>query len=127
MICFFIEGGFDAWTKWSTCTKLCGGGTQDRARVNSCTNEVQTGRQNCNTQPCTSSVTVVSGSQGNTWSSMISGKQIGSSYTNGGVESDDIWENWSEWGPCSVTCGGGFVVSCNLLLLYVTLNLMIFI
>ena len=86
MICFFIEGGFDAWTKWSTCTKLCGGGTQDRARVNTCTKEVQTERQNCNIQPCTSSVTV-------------------------STSQDDF--AWSKWSECSVSCGEGVTVNLS--------------
>nr|XP_022343628.1 uncharacterized protein LOC111136803 isoform X1 [Crassostrea virginica] len=78
-----VDGGWTAWTVWSTCSATCGGGTQSRTRT--CTNPApQNGgadcvgtsseQQNCNTQGCP---------------------------VDGG------WSEWTVWGTCSATCGGG--------------------
>ena len=36
MCCILVDGGLSKWSKYSKCTKVCGGGTQFRTR--SCTN-----------------------------------------------------------------------------------------
>ena len=58
-----VDGGWDDWTKWATCSVTCGGGSQNRSRT--CTNPVpQYGgadcvgaegeNQDCNTHNCPS-------------------------------------------------------------------------
>ena len=54
------------WTSWTSCTKLCGGGTQIRKRKG--TNIAQT--QGCNIQPCNSN-----NFNGNTQTSSITNNQ----------------------------------------------------
>ena len=60
---FLVDGGWDDWTKWATCSVTCGGGSQNRSRT--CTNPVpQYGgadcvgadgdKQDCNTHNCPS-------------------------------------------------------------------------
>ena len=62
-MCFLVDGGWDDWTKWATCSVTCGGGSQNRSRT--CTNPVpQYGgadcvgfageNQDCNTHNCPS-------------------------------------------------------------------------
>ncbi|XP_062579319.1 coadhesin-like [Saccostrea cucullata] len=78
-----IDGGFSNWGSWGVCTVTCGGGTQDRQR--SCTNPApQYGGAQCSgattsTQDCNTQVCIIDGS----------------------------WSNWSGFGDCSVSCGGG--------------------
>ncbi|KAK3095360.1 hypothetical protein FSP39_013702 [Pinctada imbricata] len=78
-----IDGALTAWTSWDTCTVTCGGGTQNRGRT--CTNPApQYGGADCTgdrnqTQDC------------NTHNCPI----------------DGAFTDWSAWGTCTVTCGGG--------------------
>ena len=62
---FLVDGGWDDWTKWATCSVTCGGGSQNRSRT--CTNPVpQYGGadcvgfagdiQDCNTHNCPSTL-----------------------------------------------------------------------
>ncbi|CAL1543550.1 unnamed protein product, partial [Lymnaea stagnalis] len=69
------------WSPWSSCSLSCGSGTQWRNR--SCVGPFY-GGQNCvgdfnATQSC------------NVQSCPV----------------DGYYKNWSDWGSCSVTCGGG--------------------
>ena len=63
MFLFLVDGGWDDWTNWDTCSVTCGGGSQNRSRT--CTNPVpQYGgadcvgfdgeNQDCNTHNCPS-------------------------------------------------------------------------
>merc|ERR1712168_154967 len=78
-----IDGGWSAFSGWSTCSKKCGGGTQKRTRT--CTNPkpAHGGKdcvgdaeetKKCNENPCP---------------------------VDGG------WSAFSGWGTCSKKCGGG--------------------
>ena len=87
-----INGGWNGFSSWSSCSVDCGGGTQVQTR--SCNNPTPayggsycsgspTETSTCNTHPCP---------------------------INGG------WSNFSSWPSCSVDCGGGTQVrtrSCN--------------
>ena len=43
---FSVDGGFDLWSAWTTCSETCGTGTQSRSRT--CTNPVPANLgQNC--------------------------------------------------------------------------------
>ncbi|KAJ8314516.1 hypothetical protein KUTeg_006666 [Tegillarca granosa] len=78
-----IDGGWTDWSGWGTCTKTCGTGSQTRTR--SCTNPIaQHGGQDC-------VGSTVSSQSCNTHHCPIDG-----GYTD-----------WSAWGACTVTCGGG--------------------
>ncbi|XP_048746179.2 uncharacterized protein LOC125658800 [Ostrea edulis] len=78
-----INGGWDMWSNWGSCTVTCGGGTQTRSRSCSkpspqyggldCTGP-KTSSQDCNTHNC---------------------------------PIDGGFTNWGSWGTCTVTCGGG--------------------
>ncbi|XP_057292316.1 coadhesin-like [Hydractinia symbiolongicarpus] len=80
-----INGGYSNWSEYGTCSVRCGGGSQERTRT--CTNPSpkhdgldctrlgpSSSTRVCNQQPCP---------------------------VNGG------YSNWSEYGTCSVRCGGG--------------------
>ena len=62
-VCFLVDGDWDDWTNWASCSVTCGGGSQNRSRT--CTNPVpQYGgadcvgfageNQDCNTHNCPS-------------------------------------------------------------------------
>ncbi|XP_027058955.1 A disintegrin and metalloproteinase with thrombospondin motifs adt-1-like isoform X3 [Pocillopora damicornis] len=78
-----VNGGWSSWSGWTSCTKPCGTGSQERAR--SCTNpRPQHGgkscsgsaklERSCNQQPCP---------------------------VHGG------WSRWSGWTSCTKSCGTG--------------------
>ncbi|KAK6167247.1 hypothetical protein SNE40_021325 [Patella caerulea] len=78
-----VDGDWNDWTSWSSCTLSCGGGS--RARSRECNNPPpQLGgafcvgsdsqKDYCNTEPCP-----------------VHGN----------------WSPWDEWGECSNSCGGG--------------------
>uniref|UniRef100_A0A3B5KU81 Uncharacterized protein n=1 Tax=Xiphophorus couchianus TaxID=32473 RepID=A0A3B5KU81_9TELE len=73
-----VHGHWSAWTEWSECDALCGGGVRQRSRTCSAPPPKNGGRecegmtrqsQTCNIQPCTL--------------------------------------RWSDWTDCSKSCGGG--------------------
>ncbi|KAL4231142.1 Thrombospondin type 1 repeat-containing protein [Mactra antiquata] len=78
-----VDGGFTAWTTWTACSVTCGTGTKDRSR--SCNNPApQNGGLDCN---------------GDTDETTTCDE--GSCPVDGG------YSDWTQWGPCSVTCGTG--------------------
>ncbi|XP_065187399.1 SCO-spondin-like isoform X2 [Sycon ciliatum] len=80
-----VDGEYTEWSTWTECTKSCGGGERMRSRA--CTDpEPQHGGQGCDRlganaeqQPCNVDSCPV----------------------------DGVWEPWSAWTDCPVTCGGG--------------------
>ncbi|XP_031561318.1 hemicentin-1-like [Actinia tenebrosa] len=78
-----VDGGWSAYSSWSSCSKSCGGGTQERTRT--CTNPPPAhGGKNCEgsskeTQQCGSAACPVDGG----------------------------WSAYSSWSSCSKSCGGG--------------------
>ncbi|XP_013398464.1 coadhesin-like [Lingula anatina] len=139
---FNVNGGFTNWSSWGTCNVTCGGGSQSRTRT--CTNPVpQNGGadcvgitlelQQCNTQGCpvdggysqwstwgTCSSTCGGGSQtrtrtctnptpafnGNDCSGLGPNSETQQCNTQG-CPINGGFTNWSSWGTCNVTCGGG--------------------
>jgi hypothetical protein len=80
-----IDGGYSAWTEWSTCSVNCGNGIQTRTRT--CTAPVVQGAgKNCTllgpdteSKLCNTNLCPIHGN----------------------------YSEWSEWNLCSATCGGG--------------------
>ncbi|XP_033736371.1 uncharacterized protein LOC117324562 [Pecten maximus] len=87
-----INGGWSSWGGWGSCSRTCGGGTQEKTR--SCTNpSPQHGGANCPNSGTASQSC-------NTASCPIDGG----------------WSSWGGWGSCTVSCGGGSqqkTRSCN--------------
>ncbi|XP_020632778.1 SCO-spondin-like, partial [Orbicella faveolata] len=79
-----VDGGWSAWSFWSPCDKLCGGGVRERIR--SCTNPPP----------------------------FSGGKGCGSHYHESKecavnkCPVDGGWSSWSTWTPCNRSCGTGF-------------------
>ncbi|XP_074654579.1 SCO-spondin-like [Tubulanus polymorphus] len=131
-----IDGVWNEWGSWDQCSVSCGNGTQARSRQCNgpfyggaqCPGD-ETDQQSCNTHPCP-----VDGEweQWKSWS-QCSEQCAGGSQTrlrvchgkaNGGDDCvgnatehrvcnlhpcpvDGIFESWSLWQSCTVTCGGG--------------------
>lgn len=78
-----INGQWSEWSNWSECSATCGGGVKERTRK--CDSpEPQNGGESC---------------QG--WGSEFAVCNRQKCNGNG------KWLPWSEWSPCSVTCGKG--------------------
>jgi len=76
-----VDGGFGAWTDWSSCPKTCGGASTTRSRE--CNNPTpQNGGKECN---------------GNKKEAKICSPDP--CHDNGG------FTQWSAWSKCSATCG----------------------
>ena len=75
------DGQWTPYGAWSRCSKTCGGGTQYRTRT--CVGQQNGGKQcdgeSTDERDCNSQNCPVNG----------------------------YWLNWSTWGTCSKTCGGG--------------------
>ncbi|XP_013411295.1 uncharacterized protein LOC106174328 isoform X9 [Lingula anatina] len=80
-----VDGGYSQWSSWSTCTVTCEGGTQERTR--SCTNPAPAN----NGSDCSGLGPATETQQCNTQGCPV----------DGGLT------NWSSWGSCNATCGGG--------------------
>jgi len=83
-----IDGGYTEWTEWTECTATCGGGTKRRSRT--CTNPSPKN----NGKTCTEQ------------------EQLGPPEESKECNTDECsvpggYTDWSSWGECSVTCGGG--------------------
>ncbi|CAH1773844.1 unnamed protein product [Owenia fusiformis] len=76
-----IDGMWEEWSVWDSCTTSCGGGTQNRTRV--CSGPFYGGIE-C---PATASEQRVCNSHH--------------------CPVDGVYESWSNWTMCDVTCGGG--------------------
>ena len=119
-----VPGNYTNWSEWGECSVTCGGGVQRRSRT--CTNpppsnggpsciEQNLGpaeeEQECNTQDCRKWYCIIKKAE-KLW------KQFcfdGQSKQNVGqwkapcllLAVPGNYTSWSEWGECSVTCGGG--------------------
>jgi hypothetical protein len=79
-----IHGGWSVWSQWSDCTTSCGEGTQDRSRE--CNNPLpQYGGDDCPGEP--------------TGTRLCPGLPP--------CPVDCIWNQWSPWGECSLSCANG--------------------
>ncbi|XP_069128273.1 SCO-spondin-like isoform X2 [Argopecten irradians] len=131
-----IDGVFLPWMEWGTCNVTCGGGGQYRHREcdgpyyggANCT-ESWVDYQDCNTHECPVDGFFLEWSLWGPCSTTCGGgSQIRTRECNdplyGGADCvgeynqtrdcnehncpiNGVWINWSEWGDCSVTCGGG--------------------
>ncbi|XP_033738097.1 SCO-spondin-like isoform X2 [Pecten maximus] len=131
-----IDGVWALWSNWTTCSVTCGGGLQDRERTcegpyyggANCTGE-ETQERKCNTHFCPvdgfwelwsnwTSCNVSCGG-GMTWRTRDCAEPLyGGAPCNGtNMEVEDcnthecpidgIWEMWSNWTMCSLTCNNG--------------------
>ncbi|KAK7491979.1 hypothetical protein BaRGS_00016825 [Batillaria attramentaria] len=76
-----IDGVWDSWAEWFQCNVTCGGGTRMRERT--CKGPYH-GGANCSGD----------------WEEM-------ESCNTHFCPVDGVWSDWTEWGMCDVTCGGG--------------------
>ncbi|CAE7739327.1 Sspo [Symbiodinium sp. CCMP2592] len=129
-----VDCEWSDWTAWTNCSATCGGGMQERGRGiavevegygKNCTGDAEE-KQKCNTQDCPVDCET---SDWSSWSScepFCKGMQnqtrsITLEAANGGMPCgplfhsracnntclDCVWANWTEWGQCSASCGGG--------------------
>ncbi|CAK8693924.1 unnamed protein product [Clavelina lepadiformis] len=121
---------WNAWGRWSECSRSCGSGRQSRMRRCSTGNVRDCSGGNrmnlrCNTQPCvtTSAVWRAWGRWGDCSQSCGGGRQSRTRTCSTGTNGDcsgtnqssracntqvcPSWRPWSAWGTCSKTCGAG--------------------
>ncbi|KAL4226916.1 hypothetical protein ACF0H5_014894 [Mactra antiquata] len=87
-----VDGLWGGWSTWAACTVSCGGGTQSKTRI-------------CNYIGAANA-------------------PHGKSCDGDGVQTKDCntklcavdghWSEWSSFGPCNATCGGGFKIKARL-------------
>ncbi|KAL9969288.1 hypothetical protein ACROYT_G021487 [Oculina patagonica] len=82
-----IDGGYTEWSEWSECSATCGGGVRWHSRT--CTNP----------EPKNQGKTCIE-------------QDLGPPKESGECNTQECpvpggYTDWSEWGECSVTCGGG--------------------
>ncbi|CAC5418366.1 Adhesion G protein-coupled receptor B2,Coadhesin,Thrombospondin-1,Adhesion G protein-coupled receptor B1,Mucin-like protein,Hemicentin-1,Adhesion G protein-coupled receptor B3,Thrombospondin-2 [Mytilus coruscus] len=78
-----IDGNWSGWSEWEECSITCGGGLKTRNRT--CSNPAPQFRG----KHCFGNDTLIS------------------NCANNPCPIDGNWSGWSEYGKCSVTCGGG--------------------
>lgn len=123
------------WSKWSECSRTCGGGTQTRTRTitspavagGEC--PVLSETQACNSQSCSTDCEVSLWSEWSACTKTCGGgtrfrkRVVNKPATGGGKECPPLTEEescntqpcpvdcevgpWTEWGSCSKPCGGG--------------------
>ncbi|XP_034312530.2 SCO-spondin isoform X1 [Magallana gigas] len=131
-----IDGKWKSWGEWDTCNVTCGGGIQKRVRDcdgpfhggNNCTGPADS-YQECNTQPCPvdgvwkdwagwGECSLSCGGGIQTRFRDCNGPFHGGANCTGPDESsqacntqpcpvDGEFTDWTDWGKCDVTCGGG--------------------
>ncbi|KAK7100724.1 hypothetical protein V1264_023622 [Littorina saxatilis] len=78
-----VDGVWTLWTSWSECSVTCENGTRHRTRMCNHPPQMHGGKpcegDDIQFKPCTLPMCPV----------------------------DGVWKDWTEWGPCSVTCGDG--------------------
>jgi len=137
-----IDCQWSTWTLWTPCSETCDGGETARSRHH--VTEEQNGgvpctgppaeSKKCSTQGCPADCEWGPWSQWTPCSTTCGGgsitrvRDVSVNRRNGGAEclgpfkeeadcnnnlcpSDCIWEEWSPWPPCPVTCGGANIVS----------------
>ena len=80
--CIPVNGGWSGWSSWSSCSASCGGGTQTRTRT--CNNP----SPSCGGSGC-------------------SGSSVETRPCNTQPCCTPVDGGWSDWSPCSKSCGGG--------------------
>lgn len=85
--CGVVDCQWGDWTKWSTCTKKCGGGSMTRTR--DIKEEPRNGGKECDT------------------GYMEEQKACNTDVCPDGPCTDGKWGEWTAWEPCSKTCRGG--------------------
>ncbi|XP_038068317.1 uncharacterized protein LOC119737785 isoform X1 [Patiria miniata] len=78
-----VDGNWAQWSTWLACSRTCDGGTRDRVRT--CTDPpAQHGGADCSGEDAEVE-----------------------SCGDGACRRDGNWAQWTEWSPCSKTCGFG--------------------
>ena len=89
---YTVDGNWEQWGQWSTCSQTCNGGTQERKRE--CNDpSSENGETNC---------------YGDDLEIITCNPES--------CPIDGNWGAWSSWNHCSVSCGGGTQTStrqCN--------------
>eukprot|EP00095_Tigriopus_kingsejongensis_P008230 snap_masked-scaffold591_size129331-processed-gene-0.4 protein:Tk08230 transcript:snap_masked-scaffold591_size129331-processed-gene-0.4-mRNA-1 annotation:"SCO-spondin" len=123
---------WSVWGEWTICSKTCGGG--ERTRYRQCTDPV-TGQEafcpgsneeseDCNTQDCPyftewtewtdCSLTCGSGTRSKVRECIVP-RDGDANICNGETRTQEscnetpcpVWSEWTDWGQCTATCGGG--------------------
>ncbi|CAE7251463.1 SSPO [Symbiodinium natans] len=129
-----VDCEWSDWTAWTNCSVSCGGGMQERGRGvavevegfgKNCTGDAEEKRQ-CNMQDCPVDCETSDWSGWSSCEPFCQGMQnqtrtITLQAANGGLPCGPLfhtracnntcldcqWSNWTEWGQCSTSCGGG--------------------
>ncbi|KAK6991172.1 SCO-spondin [Biomphalaria glabrata] len=129
------DGVLSPWSTWGDCSQTCGGGVKERHRI--CIGPFYGGRYcegvlvdniTCNSQDCPVDGILTSWTSWSQCSATCMGTQsrnrtcVGPFYGGKDCQSllfesqpcnnvscavDGTWTVWSEWSPCSLSCGGG--------------------
>ncbi|XP_071981860.1 hemicentin-2 isoform X2 [Engystomops pustulosus] len=79
----YVNGGFSEWQEWGPCTRSCGQGVQERARM-------------CNNPPPANGGRPCMGREVDVRACSLPPCPV-----------DGGWTGWSSWSQCSATCGDG--------------------